>query len=167
MTAPQTFAWAKFSPDRCYRYELGRLWDDTLPSLVVIGLNPSTADEAEDDPTIRRCMGFARGFGCGSLIMLNLFAWRATDPRELRRVPHPIGIDNDSHILRAGVFWPPAIIVAAWGVHGALYGRAREVRRLLRTEDVHHLGLTKDGHPRHPLYLRADTPLTPWPWRAP
>jgi len=85
---------ATFSTDRVYRYALWRVWDAALPSFVVIGLNPSTADETENDPTIRRCIGFAKREGCGGLVMLNLFAVRATDPRVMMAHPEPIGPDN-------------------------------------------------------------------------
>lgn len=151
--------WAVLSEDRVYRWTLAREWDDSLPPLVVIGLNPSTADETEDDPTIRRCIGFARAFGCGSLRMLNLFAFRSTDPKGLRKVVDPIGPENDVWLKDACRYGSK--VVAAWGAHGGYLGRDREVRRLL-SGSLHHLGLTKDGHPRHPLYLKSDTPLTLW-----
>jgi hypothetical protein len=152
--------WARLSEDRNYRYALGREWGSAPQTLVVVGLNPSTADETEDDPTIRRCVGFAKGFGCARLLMLNLFAYRSTDPAGLRKVLDPVGPEND-RVLREVLDNPDALIVAAWGVHGKYLSRDAEVRRLFKGR-LHHLGLTKDGHPKHPLYLRSDTLLTPW-----
>ena len=149
---------ALFSDCRRYRYALWRdlglqasVCGDTC---VFIGLNPSTADETVDDPTIRRCMRFARDWGFQRLCMLNLFALRAPDPRIMLAAVDPIGPDNDLAIeqnIRAA-----RLVVAAWGVHGAHRGRADDIRASCGSR-LHHLGLTKDGHPRHPLYLRADT----------
>jgi hypothetical protein len=156
---------AQFSDDRRYRYALWREWESgpTVRSFVVIGLNPSTADESEDDPTIRRCIAFAKREGCGRLVMLNLFALRATDPRVMKAHPEPVGIDND------GVIWrrtqpslgDQPIVVAAWGVHGVHRDRDMRVRQF--APPLVCFGVTKDGHPRHPLYLRADAPLVPYP----
>ncbi len=141
---------ALFSPDRSYRYDLWRTWDDAKRSVVFIGLNPSTADENADDPTIRRCMAFATAWGFGSLCMLNLFAVCATDPRDMMRAADPVGASNNGHIL--DVLAGSGLIIAAWGVHGVHLGRDRELLRMV-TWDIHCLGTTKDGHPRHPLYL--------------
>jgi hypothetical protein len=156
---------AHFSPDRLYRYALWRDWSSwsNMRTLVVIGLNPSTADENDDDPTIRRCIGFAKREQCGRLVMLNLFALRATDPRVMKAHPEPIGPDNDAvirHWTRDEYDWS-SIVVAAWGVHGAHMDRAMAARLL--TPQLYCFGVTKDGHPRHPLYLRADTPLVRYP----
>jgi hypothetical protein len=148
---------AILSACRTYRYVLWREWDKHRPPFVVIGLNPSTADETQDDPTIRRCLGFARREGCGRLAMLNLFALRATDPRVLRTHSAPIGIDNDRHILDAGSI-PDAVIVSAWGVHGTLHDRDVWVAGLI-SAPLWCLGTSKAGHPRHPLYLPSDAPL--------
>jgi len=148
---------ALFSQDRVYRYALWRVWNDALPSFVVIGLNPSTADESVDDPTIRRCVGFAKREGCGRLVMLNLFAIRATNPRVMRRHAEPVGPKNDHAIRhftnRADVLH----VVAAWGAHGSHRGRDAEVRALV--SDMRSFGITKSGQPKHPLYLPADAPL--------
>lgn len=155
---PQLTTGAVFSPCRTWRYSLQRSWS-TSKRLVVIGLNPSTADESKDDPTIRRCIGFAKRWGCGGLLMLNLFAFRATDPRELRNVSDPIGPENDGHLQRGTAGAP--IVLAAWGAEGALFGRSADVRTKLYLAGVHLfcLGTTAEGEPRHPLYLRGDTPL--------
>lgn len=148
---------AVFSPCRRCRYELRRTWDPTRPLVMFVGLNPSTADETADDPTIRRCIRYAKtwthtdGRGYGGLIMANLFAFRATDPRDMKAAADPIGPDNDASLqflaLQAG------LVVAAWGVHGTYRRRASEVLNARLLGDVHALGLTRHRHPRHPLYM--------------
>lgn len=150
--------WAEFSARRVFRYELGRVWDEALPLAMFIGLNPSTADETHDDPTIRRCIGFARSWGAGGILMGNIFAYRSTDPHALRQIADPlavIGEANDTYLrdMAARSEWT----VAAWGVHGALHRRGEQVASLI--PGLQCLGRTKQGFPRHPLYLRADTPL--------
>lgn len=153
---------ALVSPCGLYRYWLTRTWDQSRPPACFVMLNPSTADAERDDPTVRRCVGFAKRWGWGGLAVVNLFAFRATSPKDLKRAQEPVGPDNDRHLLefarRAGV------AVAAWGAHGAHLGRAREVVALLRGAGValHCLGTTADGSPRHPLYVRADRALTPF-----
>lgn len=137
------------SPCRRFRYALWREWDEALSRLAFIGLNPSTADGEFDDPTIRRCLGFARSWGFGSLAMLNLFALRSTDPGVLQTTEDPVGPDNDLWIeSEAGL---ATMVIAAWGVRGSHLQRASEI--LPRLSDVHVLGLTKGGQPRHPLYV--------------
>jgi len=145
---------ATFSPCRIYRYALWRAWDFQKPTLIVIGLNPSTADERQDDPTIRRCIGFAKRVGCGRYVMLNLFAFRATETKVMKAHLEPIGPDNDAAIAGWAAFGGSRI-VAAWGVHGAWQNRDTQVCRLLKSLDVHLecFGTTKDGYPKHPLYL--------------
>jgi len=149
---------ARFSPCRTYRYGLWRRWG-VGHTLMVVGLNPSTADETQDDPTIRRCIGFARAWGFGALRMANLFAYRAVSPERLRQAADPIGPENDRSLqeLADGA----GLVLAAWGVHGTLGGRDAEVLRLLPELQI--LRLTRDGHPGHPLYLPAG--LKPQPWR--
>lgn len=153
---------ATFSPCRRYRYTLTRSIGAGTRRALFVMLNPSTADEAQDDPTIRRCIAFARREGCGSLEVANLFAWRATDPVELRTAPDPVGPDNDRHIVEAA--GRASLIVCAWGVHGCLLGRERAVRQLLAGRALHALGFTKEGAPRHPLYVKSDAPLWPMPF---
>lgn len=156
---------AVFSHDCRHRYVLTRTWDEQKPQLAIIGLNPSTATEVDDDPTIRRCVDFAARYSYGGIIMLNLFAWRATDPRELKRTTDPIGRLNDEAISAiAG----SCDVLCAWGVHGANYGRAARVLQLLRDLNARLLclGTTKDGAPKHPLYLKATTPLVAFEARA-
>jgi hypothetical protein len=155
---------AEFGDGGRYRFRLDRAWDAAnRRRLVVIGLNPSTADDTEDDPTIRRCVAFAKRELCGGLIMVNLFAYRATDPRELATAAFPCGSGNDTSVLQA-CRTPSAIAIAAWGVNGAFRSRGEEMRALLSRSGVqlYHFGLTKDGHPKHPLYLPATAPLTRW-----
>jgi hypothetical protein len=142
-----------------YRYYLGRCWDNKLPVLSFIMLNPSTADAEIDDHTIRRCIGFAKLNGFGGIAVVNLFAFRATEPSELYLTPDPFGPDNVEH-LKDILFFSnqgKTKIVAAWGAHKAV----ADFKALsqLRGAPLYCLGKTKDGHPRHPLYVRADQPL--------
>lgn len=146
---------AVFSPCRTYRYKLWREWDEDGPSLNVIGLNPSTADEMADDPTIRRCIGFAKAWGYGSLVMTNLFAFRSTDPRGLLSVVDPVGPDNDQTLYIEAC--SSGQTIAAWGAHPLAVDRSAHVRRLLARQFVESLGLTKSGAPKHPLYLPKTT----------
>ncbi|TME62616.1 MAG: DUF1643 domain-containing protein [Chloroflexi bacterium] len=141
---------ATFSADRRYRYRLWRRWDGARPVVAFVMLNPSTADARRDDPTIRRCIGFAKSWGFGGVEVVNLFAYRATDPGELRRVADPVGVDNDRHIRRA--IARADLVVLAWGARAGS-------RRLLNLPQARCLGLTRAGQPRHPLYLRRDASL--------
>ena len=147
---------AIFSDCRTWRYVLWRDWDTHLAFVAFIGLNPSTADETTDDPTVRRCIGYAKAWGYGGLYMLNLFAFRATDPKAMRVAQDPIGPLNNQYLVeyskKAGQ------VIAAWGCHGPY--RNRDIGVLAMIPDLFCLGQTKAGHPRHPLYLRADTQPT-------
>lgn len=125
--------------------------------MVVLWLNPSTADAESDDPTVRRGMGFARAAGCGRLVVVNLFGWRATDPAELQRVAHPVGPDNDAWIAGA-VAEPAAVVVAGWGARADPV-RVSTVLDLVRGTPLFCWGRTVGGQPRHPLYLPTATPL--------
>jgi hypothetical protein len=116
---------------------------------LFIGLNPSTADATKDDPTIRRCLGFARSWGFGQLIVANLFAYRSTDPSVLKSVSDPIGPRNNRWLKTLSD--EAALTIAAWGMHGTLHRRGELLLPSLK--NAHHLGRTRDGHPRHPLYL--------------
>ena len=153
---------ALFSACGRYRSTLLRTWADG-GRVAFVMLNPSVADAEHDDPTIRRCIGFAKRWGYGGLEAVNLFAWRAVHPSDMKRAEEPVGPDGDAPLVRA--LSRCALVVAAWGVHGAHRGRGSEVASVLRAHgSLHHLGLTKEGHPRHPLYLRRD--VEPQEWRA-
>jgi len=148
---------AVFSADDRYRYLLTRRWACGGKAVTWIMLNPSTATASANDNTITRCMDFARRWGYSAMYVVNLFAYRATDPRELTRVADPVGPANDDYITDlCSDSW---LTVAAWGVHGRLNDRARHVAKLLDSEGVQLscLGVTSHGHPRHPLYLRSTT----------
>ena len=149
---------AHFSRCKQYRYALWRTWDAKRPTVLFVGLNPSTADATEDDPTIKRCIRFADDRGYGRLAVANLFAYRATSPAVLRQTPHPIGTANNRWLRRLAA--ESDVCVAAWGNGGRHLGRDTEVIGILG--DLKCLGLTKTGAPRHPLYVRADTKL--WPF---
>lgn len=157
-------ATATFSPCRTYRYALTRRWVANTEGIAFLMLNPSTADAFVLDPTIRRCMGFARGWGFGGLLVLNLFGLRSTDPAALRTHVDPVGPDNDAVIVDwLGRLSGP--VVAAWGVHGVYRQRGEQVAGLLRDHGrrLMCLGATKDGHPRHPLYVAGKTALAEYP----
>lgn len=142
-----------------YRYALHRIWDRGKPLVAYIGLNPSTADAMQDDPTIRRCINFARGFGFGGLCMLNLFAYRATDPSELLHAHDPVGPENDEYLVTIPKV--AAVSVVCWGTHGALMDRDLQVTENVGA-DLMCFGTTKEGFPRHPLYLPKNTTLRPF-----
>lgn len=192
MTATQSAAGAAlFSEDGRYRYRLerdGLGGGYPLRPVNVILLNPSTADAERDDPTIRRCMGFARQWGYDRLVVTNLFAYRATNPSWLRRSEAPVGerilppfnLDravpvmrssppggiverNDLEIMRAAR--EAELVVVAWGAYAAASVRAPHVAAMLVEAGIKPMafGVTIEGHPKHPLYLRGDTALRPWP----
>lgn len=154
---------AEFSPDRVYRYALWRTWGRE-PSALFVGLNPSTAAESVNDPTIVREMGFARAWGFGGLYKANIFGLAATDPRELKRVEDPVGPMNDVW-LRYLFRIHDVKVVVAWGVGGALNGRGAAVAKMFQEEGIATwcLGTTKEGHPKHPLYLAKNTELVRFP----
>jgi hypothetical protein len=162
-TAPMTSRddAALFSPDGCYRYVLRRnvsplgFRESHRGQLNVIGLNPSTADQTHDDPTVRRCVGFARTWGFETLILTNVFAWRATNPQLLDGVTDPVGPENDQHIVEQAL--DATLVLAAWS--GKAGGRGMTVAANLELFGIPLwcLGLTLDGSPRHPLYMPAET----------
>jgi len=153
---------ADFDPSGRYRYRLIRQWSAADARVAFVLLNPSTADAAVDDPTIRRCIQFARAWRFGSLAVVNLFAWRSPDPRALKRTPTPVGPDNDQWILRTVAECES--VVVAWGNAGRLHKRDADVLSLLRTASCqpHCLGRTLSRAPRHPLYLRRDVQREPF-----
>lgn len=133
-----------------YRYTVWRVWNKQLPRALFVLLNPSIADAEQDDPTLRRCLGFARRENCGSLEIVNLFALRATQPGLLKRVLDPIGPENDHAIATAAQ--RASFIVLGWGIDGTYLGRDMAVLRLLSSYPFYCIGLTRGGHPKHPLY---------------
>lgn len=141
-----------------YRYNLVRAWDHALPRCCFLMFNPSTADGTQDDPTIRRCVGFAKHWGYGSLEVVNLFAYRATKPSDVLNAPcHRWGVENNEWIMSA--MGRSDIVVAAYGaIPTWATDRAREVLALI-PRHLFCLQCTKDGYPRHPLYVPKDTPL--------
>jgi hypothetical protein len=147
---------ATFDVTGRYRYRLGRWWGPG-PRVAFVMLNPNTADAVRDDPTIRRCVAFAKSWGCGSADVVNLFARRARDPRQLARAVDPVGPDNDRHLRRA--LREADLVVCAWGASPLARSRAAELPPILGGRPLRCLGLTKQGAPRHPLYLRRDTRL--------
>lgn len=148
---------ARLSDCRKYRYELRRKWGDG-PLVAFIGLNPSTADETEDDPTIRRCVAYARGWGYGEMCMVNLFAFRATSPSDMKREDDPEGPENLSTLKQ--VISEARQTVAAWGTHGAFKNQGARISSMFPR--LWCLSKTSGGFPGHPLYLRAD--LMPVPF---
>lgn len=141
-----------------YRYQLWRIWDDSKPKVMFIMLNPSTADSEQDDPTIRRCIGFARSWGYGGFYVANLFAYRATDPWELVEVNNPCGDKNRWHIRQ--MLDKVDKVVCAWGNKPVL-------KKILKADvelelidfaagKLYAIDLAKDGTPKHPLYLKGD-----------
>ena len=151
-----------------YRYHLWRRWNPDLPTMVWVMLNPSTADATADDPTIRRCINFARREGCGGISVRNVFALRATNPDELLRHPDPFGPDNETWLLAARQCSLLTVLVLGWGARltaprlRSFYQRAE---CCLVTQKPFCFGTTKAGDPRHPLYLPNNAPLTPWRMR--
>lgn len=148
---------AEFSPCRTYRYLLRRRWS-AAPPVGFILLNPSTADETQDDPTIRRCVGYAKAWGAGGLVLGNLFGLRSTDPRALRSAADPIGPGNDEALFSMVHHEVAGTIICGWGSHGAYLSRGADTVRRLKEWRVTPMALTMTagGEPGHPLYLRAD-----------
>lgn len=158
---------AAFSRCTTYRWSLYRVLSEfDIAVCVFIMLNPSTADSRSDDPTIRRCISYAARWGYDVLEVVNLFAQRATNPRDLFRHPDPVGQRNDEYILEAieRAIETGGIIVCAWGAHGGLLDRNTSVLRLIRSAGgvPHVLGLTRAGHPRHPLYMPGTAKPRAW-----
>lgn len=157
-----------------YRYRLSRKWDgSSVKPCTFIMLNPSTADAEIDDPTIRRCINFAKSWDCGELIVVNLFAFRATSPKDMMAADDPVGPDNMEHVkwavdytLNGHEAWPDGrgMIVCAWGANGTFMGQDQTVRGWVEAEQAMPMALafTKQGQPRHPLYLKSN--LQPIPF---
>ena len=154
---------AVFSPDGEYRYVLRREWDTTGPICTFVGLNPSTAEHDVDDPTVRKCWRWASEWGYGSMVMLNAFAYRATDPRHL----HGRNVLGDNLAYLRAVAGESDLLIAAWGASSMVDTEALALMllRYSKKGEVYHLGLTKNGRPRHPLYLANATTPTLWKQR--
>ncbi|MCB2135029.1 MAG: DUF1643 domain-containing protein [Rhodobacteraceae bacterium] len=153
---------ATYSACNAYRYSLSRDWSGGGRRLLYILLNPSTATEEKNDPTIERCERRARRSGFDGFAVVNLFAFRATDPQALRQVADPVGPGNDAAIARAAA--DAALILCGWGIHGAFAARDKAVCNLLARSGrpLWHLGQTRAGQPRHPLYVGYATEPQPW-----
>lgn len=153
---------ATLDPSGVYRYQLWRVWDESKPRVLFIMLNPSTADADHDDPTIRKCIAYAKAWGYGSLEVVNLFALRSTSPAAIYAHDWPVGKGNDPYILESA--YRAQLIVAAWGVNGEYRARDRHVGALLSLHgfQLHCLKVTSKGLPNHPLYLKGD--LMPLPF---
>ncbi|MEO0991555.1 MAG: DUF1643 domain-containing protein [Pseudomonadota bacterium] len=153
---------ATYSDCERYRYQLTRTWDADGQRVLFVMLNPSTATEVQNDPTVERCERRARALGFGAFRVCNIFAWRDTDPKALRKAEEPVGTGND-HAILEGCDWSDAA-VCAWGTHGAYQSRGPEVEALMRGtgQPLFHLGLSKAGHPKHPLYIGYGQALVPW-----
>jgi len=146
---------AVFDKDKIYRYSLIRKWNNNGIKIVWIMLNPSTADENIDDPTIRRCIGFSKIWGAGEMEIVNLFAYRSTSPKKLYTYTDPIGKDNDLFILNS--VKKANKIIIAWGTHGSLDKRSEYIMfNLLKNyhKKIFFLKKLKDGEPGHPLYIK-------------
>ncbi|MGB3553312.1 MAG: DUF1643 domain-containing protein [Jannaschia sp.] len=158
--APST---ATYSACERYRYDLTRVWEPDLPRVAFVMLNPSTATELANDPTVERCERRARALGYGGFRVTNIFAWRATDPRDMRAQDDPVGGPANDAAIREAALWADATI-CAWGTHGAHLGRGPAVADLLRAtgRPLRHLGLSKAGHPKHPLYIGYAVRPQPW-----
>ncbi len=144
---------AVYSDCENYRYALTRIWDPDGRRALFIMLNPSTATEVQNDPTVERCERRARALGFGGFRVTNIFAWRDTDPKKMRAAADPIGPQNDQTIVESVPLADQ--VICAWGTHGAHLGRGAHVERILRQTGapLFHLGLSKAGHPKHPLYI--------------
>lgn len=155
---------AGFSDDRKYRYILTRDWSrgKTPKSINFVMTNPSVADETNDDPTIRRCLGFADSWGYNVIVVTNLFAWRNIHPSWLRMVSEPVGPRNNSYLLTCAKL--SDLVICAWGNYGGYRDRDQEVIRFFQDNKLtlYCLGLTNSGRPRYPLRLKKN--LTPQPW---
>lgn len=149
-----------------YRYLLERDLPNPAGVSTFIMLNPSTADAEKDDPTIRRCKAFVKSWGHGRLSVVNLFAFRATKPADMKAAADPVGPDNDKEIFATAKYSQRTRgnVVCAWGTHGKHMDRDREILAFLLRHGIEPLclGTTADGSPRHPLYVRGDQPLIPY-----
>jgi len=158
---------AVYSDCERYRYLLTRVWQPEGRRALFVMLNPSTATEVQNDPTVERCERRARALGFGGFRVTNIFAWRETDPRLMRRAADPVGPENDAAIAESAL-WADQVI-CAWGTHGAHLDRGAQVEALLRGTGVplYTLGLTQGGMPKHPLYIAYTQTPEIWPAGGP
>ena len=154
---------ATYSDDERYRYDLIRTWDASGGRIAFVMLNPSTATELSNDPTVERCERRARALGYGAFRVTNIFAYRATDPRDMRAQADPVGGPANDDAIRDAALWAD-VTVCAWGTHGAHLDRGAAVESLLRAtaRPLTTLGLSKAGHPKHPLYIGYAVQPAPW-----
>ncbi len=151
---------AKISKCEKYRYSLERIWDEKKSLVAFIALNPSTADEVNNDKTIKRCIDFAKSWGAGGMYMFNVFAHRATDPTDMKAQEDPIGSENDKFLAKL-----PKVdrIIVCWGNDGLHRDRANQVREILKNTEqnkLYCLDINKNGEPKHPLYVHGSTKPT-------
>ena len=161
-TLNDTESIAVYSDCEQYRYRLSRVWEDKGQTAMFVMLNPSTATEKKNDPTVERCERRARLLGFGAFVVTNIFAWRDKDPQKMKTADDPIGPANDKEILKCAT--EADQIIAAWGAHGAFLQRGSWVEQLLRSNGfkLFHLGLSQGGQPRHPLYISYEQKLELW-----
>ena len=148
---------AKISDNKAWRYWLTRRWGPGPSTVNFVMLNPSTADATHNDSTVRRCIGYAQEWLFHRLVVTNLFAFRSKRPEDLwEDTEEPVGPDNDKYLLEEAQ--KAGLVVVAWGTHGSFRDRGQQVLKMFALDgiQVHHLGLTKEGHPKHPLYLRKN-----------
>ena len=157
---------ATYSDCEKYRYHLTREWDPSGRRALFVMLNPSTATEVQNDPTVERCERRARALGFGAFRVTNIFAWRDTDPKKMRAAADPVGPLNDEAIENSARDWirDGDQIICAWGAHGDHLDRGKQVKTLLRAvgKPLYSLGVTKSGHPKHPLYIGYDRQPELW-----
>lgn len=158
---------AKFSDCKTYRYALWRTWDTCYlsdkPYAMFLMLNPSTADESVNDPTVERCQRYAHSWDYGGLVVCNLFAFRATNPADMKAAADPVGPENDAIIIKYAL--DAGVVVCGWGNHGGFLSRSQAILSLLRQKDIvpYCLTTTKQNEPGHPLYLKKDLAPRPLP----
>lgn len=167
LTEERVVVFSREEPEPLYRYFLSIVWDERLPVLVALMLNPSKADHLKNDPTVARICERARRLGFGAVIILNAFAWRETDRLEMLKAAEPVGELNDCYILETllqakAKGWT---VLVGWGNEGGHRGRSARMARLLRQAEVQAvcLKMCENGEPGHPLYIGYDVPFMPWP----
>jgi len=155
---------AVFSPCRRWRYHLKQVWDETQPNLIWMMLNPSTADETQNDPTVERCEQRARQWGFGGVEVYNIFAFRATDPNDMKAQADPVGPDNDKWVAKFAHHSQHTLAIIGWGEHGKHRGRGQDVLKIIAAHDgqVQALKVNKSGHPKHPLYIGYKQKASPF-----